>query len=60
MMKEENKEVMEKDKLDFKSEIILKISLAILAYKALAFNLILFTLLVFIPLLNPDHFDYKK
>lgn len=48
----------EEDKLDIKSEILLKISLAILAYKALAFNLVLFALIVIIPLLNPSYYEF--
>lgn len=53
-MIETNNNNMMKDKLDKKSEILLKISLAILVFKALAFNMVLFALIVIIPLLNPE------
>lgn len=53
-----DKDVMEtnmmENKLDIKTEILLKISLAILVFKALAFNMVLFALIVIIPLLNPE------
>lgn len=50
----------EGNKIDFASEVLLKIALAILAYKALAFNLVLFALIVIIPILNPMYFDYSR
>lgn len=61
MMNLNSDEMMEEDnKLDFKSEVLWKIALAILAYKAVAFTLVLFALIVIIPLLNPDYFNYKR
>lgn len=64
-MENSNKDMMETElepdfKLGIKSEVLLKIALAILAYKAAAFNLVLFALIFLIPLLNPAHFAYKK
>lgn len=53
-MESNNKDMMIDDKLDAKSEILWKISLTILVFKALAFNMVLFALIVIIPLLNPD------
>ena len=54
-----DKEVIEnnmmENKLDTKTEILLKVSLVILVFKALAFNMVLFALIVIIPLLNPEY-----
>ena len=56
--KEEMKEE-EENKIDFKSEVLLKIALAVLAYKALAFTLVLFAMVVILPLLNPANYHYS-
>lgn len=52
---EENSQMEKGEKLELRTEVLLKILLAILVFKSIAFTIFLFVLVIIIPPLNPNY-----